>query len=64
MDTGEVFGWIFFFVFVSILFFAAFGSASVTEDTVEDLMNDKIRLQKIFNETEGGALFEEWFYKK
>ena len=34
MDTGEVFGWIFFFIFVSILFFAAFGSASVTEDTV------------------------------
>tara|TARA_R110002020_G_scaffold448493_1_gene661320 strand:- start:1783 stop:1950 length:168 start_codon:yes stop_codon:yes gene_type:complete len=40
MDTGEVFGWIFFFVFVSILFFAAFGSASVTEDSVEEYINN------------------------
>ena len=40
MDTGEVFGWIFFFIFVSILFFAAFGSASVTEDTVEEYINN------------------------
>ena len=40
MDTGEVFGWIFFFIFVSILFFAAFGSASVTEDTVEEYISN------------------------
>ena len=40
MDTGEVFAWLFFFVFVSILFFAAFGSASVTEDTVEEYINN------------------------
>tara|TARA_R110002020_G_scaffold134718_1_gene300898 strand:- start:35 stop:199 length:165 start_codon:yes stop_codon:yes gene_type:complete len=40
MDTGEVFGWIFFFVFVSILFFAAFGSASVTEDSVEEYISN------------------------
>ena len=40
MDTGEVFGWIFFFIFVSILFFAAFGSASVTEDTVEEYFSN------------------------
>ena len=40
MDTGEVFGWIFFFIFISILFFAAFGSESVTEDTVEEYINN------------------------
>ena len=40
MDTGEVFGWIFFFIFVCILFFAAFGSASVTEDTVEEYISN------------------------
>ena len=40
MDTGEVFGWIFFLIFVSILFFAAFGSASVTEDTVEEYISN------------------------
>ena len=40
MDTGEVFGWIFFFIFISVLFFAAFGSASVTEDTVEEYINN------------------------
>ena len=40
MDTGEVFGWIFFFIFVSILFFAAFGSASVTEATVEEYISN------------------------
>ena len=40
MDTGEVFGWIFFFIFVIILFFAAFGSASVTEDTVEEYISN------------------------
>ena len=40
METGEVFGWILFFVFVSILFFAAFGSASVTEDTVEEYISN------------------------
>ena len=40
MDTGEVFGWIFFFIFVSVLFFAAFGSASVTEDSVEEYISN------------------------
>lgn len=40
MNTGEVFGWLFFLVFISILFFAAFGSASVTEDTVEEYINN------------------------
>ena len=40
MNTGEVFGWLFFLIFISILFFAAFGSASVTEDSVEEYINN------------------------
>ena len=40
METGEVFGWILFFIFISVLFFAAFGGASVTEDTVEDYIQN------------------------
>ena len=43
MGSGEVFAWIFFFMFVSVLFFAAFGSASVTEDTVEEYINNLMR---------------------
>ena len=40
METGEVFGWLLFFIFISILFFAAFGGASVTEDTVEEYIQN------------------------
>ena len=47
MDTGEVFAWLFFFVFVSILFFAAFGSASVDEDTVEEYINNLMAEENI-----------------
>ena len=43
MDTGEVFGWLFFFIFISILFFAAFGSASVTEDSVEEYISNLMK---------------------
>lgn len=40
MDTAEVFGWLLFFVFISVLFFAAFGGASVTEDSVEEYIQN------------------------
>ena len=40
METGEVFGWLLFFIFISVLFFAAFGGASVTEDTVEEYIQN------------------------
>ena len=43
MDTGEVFGWLFFFIFISSLFFAAFGSASVTEDSVEEYISNLMK---------------------
>lgn len=38
------------------------GEDPVTIDTVEDFVKDKANLERIFNETEGGARFEEWFY--
>ena len=40
MDTAEFFGWILFFGFISVLFFAAFGGASVTEDSVEEYIQN------------------------
>ena len=40
METGEVFGWLLFFIFISVLFFAAIGGASVTEDTVEEYIQN------------------------
>ncbi len=43
MSTGEVFGWIMFIVFISILFFAAFGSTSITEESVEDYIANLMR---------------------
>ena len=49
MNTGEVFAWIIFFVFVSVLFFAAFGSASVTEDSVEEYINNLMAEENMTN---------------
>ena len=40
VTTGEGMLWFLFFLFISVLFFAAFGNASVTEDTVEDYINN------------------------
>ncbi len=39
------------------------GADPVTSETVEDFVLDRVALNKIFNETEGGSVFEEWFYK-
>ena len=38
MTTGEVFAWILFLMIISVLFFAAFGTSSINEDTIEDYM--------------------------
>jgi hypothetical protein len=43
MGTGEVFGWILFLLVISVLFFAAFGGASVTEDTVEEYIQNLVK---------------------
>jgi len=43
MSTGEVFAWIMFILFISVLFFAAFGSTSITEETVEDYINNLMK---------------------
>tara|TARA_Y100000004_G_C8734639_1_gene335727 strand:+ start:224 stop:379 length:156 start_codon:yes stop_codon:yes gene_type:complete len=43
METGEVFAWIVFLMIISVLFFAAFGGASVTEDTVEEYIQNLVK---------------------
>ena len=40
METGEVFAWIIFLMVISVLFFAAFGTYSVTEDSIEEYMEN------------------------
>ena len=40
METGEVFAWIIFMVVITLLFFAAFGQSNITEDTIEDYMEN------------------------
>lgn len=40
METGEVFAWLVFLCIISILFFAAFGQTSITEDTIEEYMEN------------------------
>lgn len=43
MTTGEVFLWFFFFMIISVLFFAAFGGTSITEESVEEYINNLIK---------------------
>ena len=40
METGEVFAWIVFMIVITLLFFAAFGQSNITEDTIEDYMEN------------------------
>ena len=40
METGEVFAWLIFMVIITLLFFAAFGQSNVTEDTIEEYMEN------------------------
>ena len=46
METGEVFAWLIFMIVITLLFFAAFGQSNITEDTIEEYMEnimDKVR---------------------
>ena len=46
METGEVFAWILFMFVITMLFFAAFGQSNITEDSIEEYMEnimDKVR---------------------
>jgi hypothetical protein len=38
VGTGEVFGWILFFIIITILFFAAFGGSEYNEQSIEEYM--------------------------
>ena len=40
METGEVFAWLIFMVVITLLFFAAFGTSQITEDTIEEYMEN------------------------
>ena len=40
MDTGEVFAWILFMFVITVLFFAAFGQSNITEDSIEEYMEN------------------------
>ena len=57
MQTGEVFAWIIFFVIISLLFFAAFGSQNINEKTIEEYI-DALMAEE--NNTNGG---NRWVWK-
>ena len=40
MDTGEVFAWLVFSSVITLLFFAAFGTSQITEETIEEYMEN------------------------
>ena len=40
MDTGEVFAWLIFMNVITVLFFAAFGQSNITEETIEEYMEN------------------------
>ena len=40
MDTGEVFAWLGFSIVITLLFFAAFGTSQITEETIEEYMEN------------------------
>ena len=42
MNTGEVFGWLIFLIVITVLFFAAFGTSNIDENTIEDYMANLI----------------------
>ena len=46
METGEVFAWLLFIMVITMLFFAAFGQSNITEDSIEEYMEnimDKVK---------------------
>jgi hypothetical protein len=38
METGEMIGWLFFVLIITLLFFAAFGGSNLTEESIEEYM--------------------------
>jgi len=38
MQTIEIFGWFFFVLIITLLFFAAFGGTNLTEESIEEYM--------------------------
>ena len=40
METGEVFAWLIFMIVITLLFFAAFGQSNISEDSIEEYMEN------------------------
>ena len=38
METGEMIGWLFFVLIITLLFFAAFVGSNLTEESIEEYM--------------------------
>ena len=51
METGEVFAWLIFLLFMNVLFFAAFGSNNINEKSIEEYI-DSLMAEE--NNTNGG----------
>jgi hypothetical protein len=43
LSTAEVFGWVFFLLIITILFFAAFGGSTVTEESIEEYIEQLMK---------------------
>jgi|GEM_PF-7127753 len=49
METGEVFAWLLFLLFMNVLFFAAFGSQNINEKSIEEYIESLIEDEKPAN---------------
>ncbi len=46
METGEVFAWLIFLLFMNVLFFAAFGSNNINEKSIEEYIDSLMADEK------------------
>ena len=46
MESGEVFAWIVFLVIMNLLFFAAFGSQNISDNTIEEYIDSLMADEK------------------
>jgi hypothetical protein len=43
MTTGEGLAWLLFIFIITLLFFAAFGTSSITEESIEEYMDNLVK---------------------
>ena len=46
MESGEVFAWFVFLVIMNLLFFAAFGSQNISDNTIEEYIDSLMADEK------------------